>query len=241
MKPVLMLILPLFSCAAAWAQITPPPLAPNQLPGGTPLPIVNSGLTFDAKSVSSGGRTKTLLDGNSGMSYANADNKQTHQSKIRLEVHMHNMGVAPANVRLEWFFVAKDVNSKREYIWDNGQMDTALTGGADHLEMLESTNLTQTSEQQFSTQARTVLGQTQVTQISSADHSGGQPAGWIVRMWAGDQLVRVRGSSSNFEDIGRDQKQLQTMQLQKPAPTIAPRFPRLVPLIPPPPIPPQGR
>ncbi len=133
------------------------------------------------------------------------ENVQTHESKSRVEVVVRNLSTVPAQARFDWFFVAREIPSRREFVWDQGQRDVSMTPGSEQKETLESKPLAETTRRktEYTTQQNSLNPQ-QVQQQSSTEQSGGRPSGWIVRMWDGDHLLQVQASSSDLEAIGHD-------------------------------------
>lgn len=174
------------------ASATPPGPATVSL-----LPTASNGLSFEARLISSGGASKVEQGG--------LQSSETRQSKMLVELRAHNFSATPAETRLEWFFVARDLQSKKYYVWSRGDRQLSLAGGAEQTEMAESTELarttTKTTEIGIVTNA---FGQTiGNTFHSSKSETGARPYGWIVRMWANGHLVQVRTSSNHLEAMGR--------------------------------------
>jgi hypothetical protein len=195
------------------------------------LPSRNTSLTLDAKSVSSGGTTSVKQGTAVGIplpstmtSAPTAETTQSHQSKTRVEVQMRNLGTTPAQARLEWYFVARSMqdgnsgHSGPEYVWDLGKRDVLVAAGSEDKEQLESVGLTETLAQRSTGQATSYQNGQYVTTMGSASvaRSGAHPAGWIVRLMDGDQLLRIQASSSDLEAIGRDSTRLTRMVEGKP-------------------------
>lgn len=187
----------LIASVSAWAQVAPPPV--------TALPVASNGLGFEAKLVSI---TK-------GASKADPDvvimgSKKTRESKSLLEVRARNLSAAPVEARLEWFFVARNVETKKNYVWDQGQRNLSLPSGSERVEMVESAELARSMTK--STTMGTLVdakGKSSTTFTTSSHESGSRPYGWIVRMWAGGRMVQVRTSSTEMEALGRSLGPLQ--------------------------------
>jgi hypothetical protein len=189
----------LFFCATTWAQVPVPPLVPQRSPSGS------SGLTFEARLVSSGGATKTEKGELANANMQKFESTQTHESKSRVELAVRNLSAVQAQARFDWFFVAREIPSRREFVWDQGQRDMTVAAGGQQTETLESKPLMQTTSRKTEyTKQQNTLGPQQMQQQSSTEQSGGRPSGWIVRMWDGDHLLQVQASSSDLEAVGRD-------------------------------------
>jgi hypothetical protein len=178
---------------------TPPSI--SQLPE----PAANTGMTFEAKSIANGGGVKTDRGVASGATFQKLESTQTHENKSQVEVVARNLSTAPAQAHFDWFFVARDVQSRREYVWDQGQRDVPLAPGIEHRELLESAPVVETNRQKTEyTKPTNSTGLQRMQQQSSMEESGGRPFGWIVRLWDGDHLVQVQASSNDLEIIGRN-------------------------------------
>jgi len=220
-------------CATTWAQVTPPPVTPkkdpfqgfgnalDQRPPGMrmaqtppsisqlPGPAGHSGMTFEAKSVSNGGGVKTDRGVTLGANYEKLDSTQTQENKSQVEIVVRNLSTMAVQAHFDWFFVAREVQSRREFVWSQGQRDVPLTPGVEHTELLESTPLVETTRRktEYTKPANSTALQ-QVQQQSSTEQSGARPFGWIVRLWDGKQLVQVQASSLDLEFVGRDPAQM---------------------------------
>jgi hypothetical protein len=187
------------------------------------LPSHKTSLTLDARSVSSGGGTSTARSGGSRtlniigggqLSAATSSTTQTHESKIRLEVEMRNLGTTPAQARLEWYFIARKESSGGHpgavYIWDSGKRDISVVPGSSDQEALESTALTQMTVQASTAPTSGYINGQLVATTGSGytRRSGSKPAGWIVRLMDGDQVLRVQASSGDLVSVAQDTARL---------------------------------
>jgi len=209
---------------------------PNNVRVATPAPFVSSlpprgstssgnlsspgaiGLTFEAKTVANGGGVTSATAAGSVAPVRT----ETRASHPVIEVDVHNFSNQPANAHLDWFFVASGSNVGR-YVWDQGDRDVAVLPAGAQTETLESRPVEQQTinETHIQTTVTTMNnGTTQITRnpISTQRRTGSQPVGWIVRMFVGGVLVKVQGSSAIFEQIGRDQAQLNALLKVKPSP-----------------------
>jgi hypothetical protein len=191
--------------------------------GLSQLSASSSGLTFEAKLVSNGGASKVDRGaapppGGFTAQYEIARSTETRASKMTVEMRARNMGTVPADAHFDWFFYARDLQSKTQYIWDRGQRDLSLAPGAEQKEMLASTELFQsTTKRTQSVPQQNTFGQTTgYTLQGSAQSSGARPYGWVVRLWSGDRLLMVRASSNDLETIARNITLLPKLQDPKP-------------------------
>lgn len=205
MKRFLTSLLLLGWCAVSPAQV------PSQ------LPPASNGLSFDARLVANGGAAKTERGGPVGP-YTTAQSSQTRASKMSVEVRARNFSAVPAEAHLEWFFIAKDLQSKKPYVWDHSRREVSLAAGSEQKETAESTELYQaTTQKSESRPVQGLIGQTpRYQQSSSKQEWGAKPYGWIVRLWSGDRLLKVQASSNDLEAMARDLDPLPKVPAAKP-------------------------
>ncbi len=196
-------------CTAAYGQ------SPSS--GLVQLPMNTNGLTFEAQLVSNGGAAKTDHSPSRQL-YETARSTETRASKFVVELRARNMGTAPATTHFDWFFYARDLQSKSQYIWDHGQRDFALAPGTEQKEMLQSVELYQSTTKRTSAiPQNNTMGQTTGYQVQATNQStGARPYGWVVRMWSGDRLLMVRASSNDLETAARNVTQLPKFEGPKP-------------------------
>jgi hypothetical protein len=138
-------------------------------------------------------------------------------------VKVHNLAPQPASAHFDWFFVASGLNGRGRYVWDQGERDVSLLAGGDQTETIESRPVEQhtINETHLQTTITTMSdGSTYTTQhpVSSQQRTGSRPDGWIVRMFVGGVLVKVQASTAVFEQVARDQAQLDYLLKAKPIP-----------------------
>lgn len=174
-------LLTMLWCATAGAQVVP--LA------------TRTGLAFEVKVLPSD--VQTPREGNISSPKAPfANQKESYESTVRLELLLRNMNAAPAQAHLDWFFIAKDLELNHDMVWDRGERDVALAAGDTQKELIDSSETKRTTEH-FA-----------VGNGKFASKRGIKPRGWIVRLWSGNQLVRVHASSNEMETLGRNQATL---------------------------------
>jgi hypothetical protein len=191
---LLVVFLSLGICAVARAQVSVP-TAPKLAPAA-------SSLSFDARLVSNGGTARNDQTGPKAP-YTTAQNKETRSSKMTVEIRARNFAAAPADAQLEWYFIARDLQSKKPYVWDQGTRELKLAAGSEQKETVESAELYQTTTKTSENHPLPAyIGQTPRYQASSSKQEwGAKPYGWIVRMRAGGRVVLVRASSNDLETM----------------------------------------
>jgi len=203
---------------------TPAPFVSSLPPRGSTstgnLPSPGSiGLTFDAKTVANGGGITGATTVPGPIAPVKTETRASHPV---LEVNVHNFSNEPANAHLDWFFLANAYNVGR-YVWDQGDRDVSVLAGGAQTETLESRPVEQHTINEThieTTVTRMTDGTTRISQkpVSTQRHAGSQPVGWIVRMFVGGALVKVQASTAAFEQIGRDQAQLNALLKVKSTP-----------------------
>lgn len=192
----------------------PPTQAIAQAPGSPfPashfLPKATSSISFDVRSVATGGGQSTGTPQPTGRSAYSTGVSRVRERQTVLELRARNLSNQPATVNFEWIFLAKNVSGRGSaYVWDRGQKQISLEGGADTKETLESSEIVQVST--VNSQRRLVSysdGSSGYEMISSQSKSGSRPVGWAVRMMADGKVVRVQASSSEYERFAFDSRQ----------------------------------
>lgn len=195
---------------------------PNETQSSLPVNTF-SGLNFEAKTVTSGGRS--TVDRNS--SAFSAKETKTQESQPTIELNVRNVSHQPNAAQFEWYFVAKAVSGGTPYVWDEGRREVQVPASGAQVETLESKPLTRETvrESHQEIEKRTTItqhgfggtGMTSTTTRyvptvnSRQEQTGSQPFGWIVRMFVGETLVKVQASSSQLEVVGRDETQLKAL------------------------------
>lgn len=119
---------------------------------------------------------------------------RTKASTRELGITVRNMsGTLPGDFEVEWYFVGKRAGGTRRFLYDRGSRRTSLKPGAFEKFVVESKELSSSrSHSAFS-------GYTY--------HSGDKADGWIVRAKVGDEVVRVKASSAQLEQLEKDREQ----------------------------------
>jgi len=109
---------------------------------------------------------------------------------------------SPLDARIEWFFVAKDLAKKNDFIFDHGTKDVTFKGGL--VEQFDAVS----KDIESTVTNETIYGMSELT----PKLTGAKPDGWIVRITAGGAVLDMRASSSALEDAANDPDQLQKLQ-----------------------------
>jgi hypothetical protein len=184
----------------AFAQTSP------QDPGTPPPQAVNS-LSFEVRSVASGGGADNTKGGGSSSRGSTVSQTKTRTSQTTLELKVRNLSRTPVSAEFECYFVASAVGG-RKYIASKGSKSMTVDPGQEQKEYFESIPIEQTSSR--STTTTNTGGSTRMT-VSSAK-SGARPAGWFVRLMSEDKVIRVVASSVEYDKVARDPALLADLQ-----------------------------
>ena len=198
--------------SAPAAPVAMPPMLEGgtvaQGPAATPpvsnlLPKVTSSISFDVRSVATGGGQTTGAAAPT-MRSSTSGTSRVRERQTVLELRARNLSKQPATVSFEWVFLAKHVNGRGgAYVWDQGQKQVTLEGGGNTKETLESSELVQVStvtSQRYL--VRYTDGSSRYQTTSTQSKTGSRPVGWVVRMLEDGKVVRVQASSSEYEKFG---------------------------------------
>ena len=198
--------------------LTPPPSAAFQ-PNLTSTSF--QGLNFEARTVSSGGRSTVEFAGD-GKRQNVVSKSVARESQPVLEVTVRNVSRSAGKAHFDWFFAAKAVSGGEPFVWDKGERDVDLAGGTQRIETIESKALVREMKTETHNEYvnRPVPGRTTtrvLTPVTSQTKTGAQPYGWIVRMFVDGTLAKVRASSSVLETVGRNPEQMAILLKRAPA------------------------
>lgn len=116
-------------------------------------------------------------------------NSRDFTRTLTLSVFVKGMGkTAPAT--LEWYFIAKDLESKTSYVFDSGMSDITLDSA-------KPTEIDITSKELASSVQNYVA-------LGEKVQSGSKIDGYIVRVVAGDKVLTVDASSRQLEITGKN-------------------------------------
>ena len=207
----------ILSGTAAWGQLAPSsPVSSNQQASVNGLSLVvranrtRVNTAMKAGNVPLPGTTPKLVIGLP----KTVNNSQTYTSTTQLDVLVRNTSALPVKARLEWFFIARDP-AHHQYVWDQGQRDITAPPGESLGQNVDSVPLGRLT-QKVTTAIAMPGGGTQLS--AAAEHVGGRPYGWIVRLWLGDQVVRLQASEDYLEAVARDPLGLQKLLNARPSP-----------------------
>ncbi len=150
-------------------------------------PTVSKSVTIDV--ADAGGDTSTT---NKWRTYYGSG-ARTQAVTRELSLRVRNMSAAPGEFEIEWFFVGKETSGSKQFLYDKGSRPLLLKPGAFETFAIESKELSNYRYHSAYSNYRY--------------KSGDKPAGWIVRAKVGDEVVRVKASSPQLEQLEKDKAQ----------------------------------
>lgn len=140
---------------------------------------------------------------NKGSDYGGVtDNTKEDVHKMAISIDAGTLMHAPFDAQIEWFFLEKDLKTKRDHIFDHGSKTVTLKSGVDVQFDAVSKEVKSSVTKEF------VYGMPEL----SPKVSGAKPNGWIVRITAGGNTLVVRASTPSLEDIANDPAQFSKLQ-----------------------------
>jgi hypothetical protein len=128
----------------------------------------------------------------------NARHSKTVVAKRELTITARNMSVSlPGEFEIEWFFVAKTPGGERRFLFDKGSRRIALQPGLTEKFVTESKELT--NERSIRTDGNATY----------TYNRGGKPDGWIVRAKVREEVVCLKASRAQLEQLAKDSAQFQ--------------------------------
>lgn len=189
----------LVTAGSAWSQ--------------SPVPLTHS-LNMEAHPVSAGGSGKASsglhvaqsIPLGGGWSTADVHTYSQHQSKdssVGLEVVVRNLAHNPDTAKLDWYFFARSIDGKKEFLFDRGETAVQIAAGVENNYQVRSkavhSSITKTLETH-----RGVNGLGQNLPDSATVHkSGSKVEGWLVRLLVDGRPTVIRASSPSFETLGQ--------------------------------------
>ncbi len=114
---------------------------------------------------------------------------KTRTATRELAITVRNMSAIPGKFTIEWFFVGKPANGTRRFLYDQGTREVTLGPSAFEKFPVESKELSsQTSRDTYYS-------------FNYSYKSGDRPDGWIIRAKVGDDVVRVKASNAQLEQL----------------------------------------
>jgi hypothetical protein len=119
----------------------------------------------------------------------------THQTGIKIEFQTLGPAPDPKEFTVEWFFVGKDANTKRRWIYDDGEVP--LSGWGSTIVVSKPLDETRINESQYAFKTEPLDEDTDLLTVNESrtkHKSGDETEGWIVRVRDWGQIIRVDAS-----------------------------------------------
>lgn len=153
-------------------------------------PATSKSVFLDA--VESAGDSKTT---NNWRTYDGSYSK-TRVASRELAITIRNMSAIPGKFTIEWYFVGKPAGGTRRFLYDKGTRDVTLAPSAYEKITVESKDLTSNSVRDY-------------YWYGYSYKSGDRPDGWILRAKVGDEVVRVKASSPQLEQLEKNKAEFE--------------------------------
>lgn len=155
------------------------------LPARAQAPATSKSATVDV--VESSGTAATINSW--ATAYGSFD--KTKATTRALGITVRNMSATlPGEFEIEWFFFGKPANGSKRFLYDKGAQRLAVKPSVFEKFAVGSKELT--SERYHS------------AGTGYTYHSGDKADGWIVRVKSGGEVIRVKGSSPQLEQLEHD-------------------------------------
>ena len=165
----------------------------SALPARAQAPATSKSATVDV--VESNGNAATINSWASA--YGSFD--KTKATTRALGITVRNMSAtATGEFEVEWFFFGKPANGSKRFLYDKGAQRIAVKPSAFEKFAVGSKELT-------SSRYRSAYS-------GYTYHSGDKPDGWIVRVKVGGEVIRVKGSNPQLEQLEQDKAGFEAMQ-----------------------------
>ncbi len=119
---------------------------------------------------------------------------KTKAGTRELGITVRNMSALPGQFEIEWYFVGKPANGGRRFLYDKGTRPVTLAPGAFERFAVESKELSSRN-----TRAGYYYGYNY--------KSGDKADGWIIRAKVGDEVVRVKASNPQLEQLEKNKEE----------------------------------
>ena len=123
------------------------------------------------------------------------------EDMINLNVEIRNLAKAPDQAKLEWFFYARNVKGGEPRLFDSGSQEVSIEPtGTSKVELQSKSLVSKVERKLYTTDGVDANGFN--PSHGSVNRSGERPAGWLVRISDGPNVLAVRGSSQSYETMG---------------------------------------
>ena len=123
---------------------------------------------------------------------------KTKATTRALGITVRNMSAtAPGDFEVEWFFFGKPANGSKRFLYDKGSQRLTVKPSA---------------FEKFAVASKELTSQRYHSAYSGyTSHSGDKADGWIVRVKSGGEVIRVKGSNAQLEQLEKDKPGFEAM------------------------------
>jgi len=113
-----------------------------------------------------------------------------YSRSMSITINLRNMQTDNSRVRLEWYFVAKDLSNKKQWIFDYDAQEIEIDE-AIPIVLIKTSNNLEASVQRY-------------VALNERSNSGSKIDGYIVRVTIEDRILAVNASSKPLEKVARE-------------------------------------
>jgi hypothetical protein len=195
----------------------------SEIPTGSSLPSI--GLSVQA--TTTGGKVTSRNGVNPIEQWDYANNRRVYgedywstrdrESRVGIDIDVHNFSRVPATVRVQSLFFAKGVSGGSPVLLNSTVQDLTIPAG-DHQGLnASSATVTNSTDRTFSKGTNPDPNGYSPLVWSAANVTGGAKVyGWIVQVLAGDKSVAMRASTPTLEQIARNPDALAKITAEMP-------------------------
>ncbi len=119
---------------------------------------------------------------------------KTRTATRELGITIRNMSALPGQFDIEWYFVGKPASGGRRFLYDKGSKQILLEPGKFERFAVESKELSSRSVRDY--------------YYSGYNYKSGDKAdGWIIRAKVGEEVVRVKASNPQLEQLEKNKEE----------------------------------
>jgi hypothetical protein len=117
---------------------------------------------------------------------------QTKTTSKELTITVRNMSALPGEFEIEWYFFGKPASGSGRFLYDKGSKKISVAPGAFETFPVESKELSAKTVRDFYYYGYNYT-------------SGDKAEGWLIRAKVGDEVVRLKASSPQLEQLASDE------------------------------------
>ena len=166
---------------------------------------------LDVKLAASGGAAAAKSGVHNSGDTSTLTKTQSIASEPVYNVEVRNFSQSADSLTLEWYVFAKSASSAHAQarVHDSGKESISIGGGKSASLTVKPKPITHETQDSLKTTTRNDSSKgTTSTSHGSRSVKGDKPAGWMMRLIAGGELVAVKASEPSLEELGRHAEKL---------------------------------